>query len=202
MGKVYTFEPGANPCDTCDAMAGDYDYRPVVPVHPNCVCQVKERDEGDDDCEYEVRNLEVYVDTYTETTEMDYQNPGDTEAPITIQAELGILESAFDEGVEAALDWEPTWGGDSCSVTVPARSSGDVVLEVEYTQMVCSGELWRVCSRPDPIAGVQTEERLVGHVGGAIYARTALVDCSVDDTPDNAAGSDGGYHDEDDEVPV
>ena len=211
MADHYTFETNSSePCDICDGMEGEYDYTPVVPVHPHCECSVSEiTDEPQypadaDDCELEVRDLEVWVDTYVESEEHTYENRRDDDATTEILVELGVEDANFDEGVEEALDWEPDYGDDSQSVELPAHSAGEINFQIQYTQMVCSGELWQVCLKEDEIAGVsESTETYVGPVGGMMIARTALLSAEVDgsDAEDGSTESDPYFHD-DDEVPT
>lgn len=202
--KRYLFVTGPNPCDICDGMEGEYDYQPHVPVHPHCQCTVSEIEAEEAECDYEIRNLEIWEETYTESEEMPYKNAGTNDATTDIEIDLEVVESSYDEGVEEAVEWSPQYGSNSGSVVIPAQSEGEIVLEVEYTQMVCSGELWKVCATPDPVAGVHTKETLVGNVGGMAIARTALVGLSVDDTPaiDDSPSWGDPYISDDDEIPV
>ncbi|MCK6545931.1 hypothetical protein L6R52_08685 [Myxococcota bacterium] len=213
MSDRYEFETqSANPCDICDGMAGEYDYPPSVPVHPHCECTVTALEPMTPaeagDCFLEVRGLEVWVDTYEVTIEPDelddVVNRGDVEGTLEIEYPLGVEVESYDDGVEEALEWEPEYGDDSASVDVPAHSSGHVELRVEYTQMMCLGELWQVCGTEDEETGLSTStETLVGSAGGGLIAVTAVLGAEfIADGEETPAEEPRGYYRNDEEVPT
>lgn len=208
---LYRLTPGGEGCDLCAGMAGEYPAPPDVPLHPNCQCTVDEigDEESNKTCFFEIRQLESYEEKYTEeeTKYWGYNSP-DEEFEIDFEVDLGIIEESFDPGVEDALSWSPDYGENSQTVTFPPGGGhGTISCQVEYTQIICKGELWRVCTTPDPIAGVHTEETYVADVGGMALARTALISCDdVDDwstEDDDPPPPDGPrYYQDDEEVPV
>ncbi len=177
-GATYQFIPSADACDTCAGQAGEYDFPPAVPVHDNCRCQVVQKglDCKDGSVRYEVRNLEVSEDSYTieDVFIGDYTNRGEESLAATVAIKCEIEQESFDEGVEAELNWSPMCGSVSESVVFPARSTGEIRGEIEYQQIMCIGELWKICETPDPVAGFNSEECYVGEVGGIAVARTGL----------------------------
>jgi hypothetical protein len=105
--------------------------------------------------------------------------------------------------VKEALNWSPPYGNDSAAATLPALSSGMVAPEMEFTRVECQAELWRICGSRDPVDFDQTEETLVGQVGGTAIARTALLAILVESTPSDPDDPGGDpYFDDDDEAPV
>jgi hypothetical protein len=163
-------------------MAGEYDYPPAVPVHTECPCTVTggPSQQPGEDCYTEIRNLNVWVEKYTETKEEEVENPSDQPDHQSFDLIVGIELEDYDEGVEAAVHWEPEYGMDWTSVDLPPHFEGRLVLQIEYQQMVCSGELWQVCVKEDPVAGVHTRERQIGIAGGMAIACTGIVGESLE----------------------
>src|SRR5436309_15113712 len=63
---TYQFVPDAHACDICQSMEGVYEDAPHVPVHPHCGCRIVRLAADDADCEYEVRNVLLDAEYYTE----------------------------------------------------------------------------------------------------------------------------------------
>lgn len=205
--KVYIVEKGANPCDICDPMEGEYDDDPDVPFHPNCECDVTPKDTDDDNCEIEYRNVQTSEETFTverSVGETTVDPPSDVDIDIEVEVPLGVEHESWDEeGIKDASGWDEPSGSESKSVTIPAGTTEcDFIVELEMGQIVVVGEKWRVCAEEDPVAGVIVKEKKLGTVGGAaeFVKDVSSAECRVLDEVDD--GGNTPYFDPDDEVPV
>jgi len=211
--KRYRFILGDEPCDICVGLEGEYDSPPEVPVHPNCDCRIEEIEEDpDSDCHFDIREVQVSEETYTESIELGYEHCGvDEDGQYSLEVDLqGMGSESFDHGVKEAAEaagWSPPSGAlPTVDITVPANTEGSITLEAEFVNAVFTAECWKVCSKEDPAGGIKTTETYVGPVGGIFIGQTDKAQGSVSDSrpcgdeppPQNT----DDYYDPDDEVPA
>jgi hypothetical protein len=197
----------ANPCDRCDAMAGEHDIPPFVPVHPHCECEVDvlgpestetgdaRSDEPESDFR-EVRNVEVMESDYVNTFPKAEFSSAKQDRHGSMDIDLGIVDEDLDDPLSISdLPIDIPSGTDSKEVTLPARSSGTIWVAEKIVVYVVKAELWRVYThRTDQAAFV--EEEHVGDIGGFVKVR-AEGDVIVDATPDDGGPDPRGHYFED-----
>jgi hypothetical protein len=198
--KTYNFKPGSNPCDICKSMEGEYDTAPALPVHPNCDCSTERTTDNEEgwECDFEIRNLECYNEQYTESGEvLQLVNEEDADGTAEFEAQV-------DDGVKEAANWSPTAGTLSQSVTVPAKSVLYATINYQLTEHICKADKYKVCVKPDPVAGVQSKETKVGQTGGGAVAMVGIASISVDTEPveESPPSDPGPYYDSDEEIPT
>lgn len=182
-GVVYVFTPAQGACDTCAAMAGEYPVRPARP-HKNCKCVIWKKVAGRS-CTREVRNPHI-LDEYTYTLEqvLMHFTPEDADRTMPVNSPCSIQWSDFDESFgDLSWHWSPPCISETVEVTLPARTEGDIVAEIEYSQIQIEGELWEVCYELDPAAGYQLSERYIGQVGGIAISQNGIAEAHVEALP-------------------
>lgn len=204
---VYELVLGPNACDICEGMAGIYPAPPSVPIHVKCECTVEMVDPEDQEgTTYEVRNVQWDQEHWTEEVEGRIDNCGEPamSGELTLPDAMVEPVEEFDPGVEDAAEdagWEkPEAQTLSGEVQLDANTEAEFSLVLTHISVIFRGELWRVHSTEDEVAGVVQDEQLVDHVGG-LYEAVVGIEIGNSEVRLCETDPDGGYFEEDAESP-
>ena len=203
---LYQFMPDAKSCDICKSMEGTYEDAPQVPVHPHCDCQVIALAGGDANCEYEIVNLAMDQENYTETQSLwlEVSNPLAEDTDLSVTVQLGVEDASFDEGVLPAVEenfgWSPHTYQVIISQTLPAGTVGMVEAEVEFemSNTIYEGERRRACYTENDDGSINADFADVGSVGGITIERTDVASFDIHATE---SGNEADFFTSPDESP-